>query len=98
MTDAQQFPASFRDPSGFLFERGGGLFRQINEVYRGQYEQLISSGLYSDLAQAGLLIPHEEVEEAPCYAAGAYKVVRPERVPFVSYPYEWCFSALKDAA
>ena len=28
----------------------------------------------------------------------AYKVLRPERVPFVSYPFEWCFSQLKDAA
>ncbi len=25
-------------------------------------------------------------------------VLRPERVPFISYPYEWCFSQWKDAA
>ena len=28
----------------------------------------------------------------------AYKVIRPELVPFISYPFEWCFSQLKDAA
>jgi ribosomal protein L11 methylase PrmA len=28
----------------------------------------------------------------------AFKVIRPERVAFISYPYEWCFSQLKDAA
>jgi hypothetical protein len=28
----------------------------------------------------------------------AYKVLKPKLIPFVSYPYEWCFSQLKDAA
>ncbi len=28
----------------------------------------------------------------------AFKVIQPERVPFISYPYEWSFSQLKDAA
>jgi hypothetical protein len=28
----------------------------------------------------------------------AYKVLRPEPIPFISYPYEWAFSALKAAA
>ncbi|HLK17002.1 MAG TPA: hypothetical protein VKT78_19510 [Fimbriimonadaceae bacterium] len=29
---------------------------------------------------------------------GAIAVIRPEPIPFVSYPYEWSFSQLKDAA
>jgi ribosomal protein L11 methylase PrmA len=28
----------------------------------------------------------------------AYKVLKPERIPFISYPYEWSFSQLKHAA
>ena len=28
----------------------------------------------------------------------AYRVIRPERIPFISYPYEWSFSQLQDAA
>jgi hypothetical protein len=50
------------------------------------------------LAEAGLLIRHEEEADPQRFAAGAYKVLRPDPVPFVSYPYEWCFSQLKDAA
>ncbi|MFZ3171884.1 MAG: hypothetical protein WA118_07890 [Carboxydocellales bacterium] len=28
----------------------------------------------------------------------AYKIIKPEVIPFISYPYEWCFSQLKQAA
>ena len=86
--------ASFRDPSGFVFERDGVLYRQVEQVYAPDYDHLMDSGLYADLVSRGLLVPHEEVEPD----AGAHRLLRPERVPFVSYPYEWCFGQLKDAA
>ncbi len=98
MSSTTRQPASFRDPSGFLFERKGILYRQVNDAYRSDYDLLLSSGLYDELTAAGLLIPHEEVDEAPAVADGCYRVLRPEAVQFVSYPYEWCFGQLKDAA
>ena len=55
-------------------------------------------GLYDKLVKAGLLIPHTEVDQTPAEAGVAFKVIQPERVPFISYPYEWAFSQLKDAA
>ncbi len=91
-------PASFRDPSGFLFREGGELLRQVNIGYRTQYDALMSSGLYEYLTGKGRLIPHRESTTAPHIPSIAYKVIRPEPVPFISYPYEWCFSELKDAA
>jgi hypothetical protein len=91
-------PGSFRDPSGFLFERDGILLRQINRTYREPYEQLMTSGLYDALVQADLLIPHREVPAEPHDPERAYKVLQPDRVPFVSFPHEWCFSQLRDAA
>jgi len=90
--------ASFRDPSGFLFSRNGALYRQINHVYADDYDHLISSGLYDRLVKSGVLIPHSEVSEKPVYPELAVKVIQPELVPFISYPYEWSFSQLKDAA
>ena len=42
-------PASFRDPSGFLFTVGGVLYRQVNLVYREHFAHLMSSGLYEQL-------------------------------------------------
>jgi hypothetical protein len=89
--------SSYRDPSGFVFVYENEIFRQVNDNYRENYESLMISGLYQRLVDIGALIRHEEVElqtEEP----GGYKVIKPEAIPFISYPYEWCFSQLKDAA
>ena len=90
--------ASFRDPSGFVFERDGALYRQVNRVYAEDYDRLMSSGLYAELVDRDLLIPHEEVPSPLPHTDDAYRTLRPERIGFISYPYEWCFSQLKDAA
>lgn len=89
-------PSSFRDPWGYLFEREGILYRQVNEAGRAGYDMLMASGLYGELVQRGLLVPHAEVEVPG--RGGAERVLKPERIPFVSYPYEWCFGQLKQAA
>src|SRR4030042_2031594 len=91
-------PSSFRDPSGFIFYRNGSIYRQINTAYKENYDHLMDSRLYDSLVKAGLLVPHEEVDIAPEEPADAYKVIKPQRVPFISYPYEWCFSQFKNAA
>ena len=98
MSKADQLSASFRDPSGFLFTDKGILYRQINRAYSKDYTRLMDSGLYDRLVKASLLIPHVEADHAPAESDAAFKVIRPERVSFISYPYEWSFSQLKDAA
>ena len=96
--DARPLGASFRDPSGFVFVRDRTLYRQVNERYRTEYERLMQSGLYEQLAAAGDLVRHDEVDLALASAPAAFRVLRPDRIPFISYPYEWSFSQLKDAA
>ena len=59
---------------------------------------LMGSGLYNSLAKKGWLVPHEETAEEPYQADTAYKVIQPQVVPFISYPYEWSFSQLRSAA
>jgi hypothetical protein len=98
MRTSGKVPGSFRDPSGFLFRRNKLIYRQINTVYKTHYDQLIESGLCQALVDAELLVPHEEVPISGPQPDKAYKVIKPEQVPFISYPYEWCFSQLKDAA
>src|SRR5688572_2425977 len=91
---ATRLPGSFRDPAGHVFVADGTLYRQIEPAGREAYQLLMRSGLYDALVADGLLLPHEEIEagESPGI------VIRPERIPMVSYPYEWCFSQLRDAA
>ena len=90
--------SSFRDPSGTVFERDGAVYRRIFPVYTPHYEHLMRSGLYTALTDAGLLVPHEQVEERALPQGGKEIVLRPEQIPFISYPYEWCFQQYQDAA
>lgn len=98
MIRSEREPSSFRDPSGFLFRREGTLYRQINHIYRDDYHHLMNSGLYDVLVEKKLLVPHRKAEVQPWEPESAECVIRPEIVPFISYPYEWCFSQLKVAA
>jgi ribosomal protein L11 methylase PrmA len=89
---------SFRDPSGFVFFHEGTAYRQVNAGHAEPLRGLMQSGLYDELVDAGLLVGHEEVDLRLADAPPAHAVLRPQQVPFISYPYEWCFSQLRAAA
>ena len=90
--------ASFRDPAGFVFWRDGRLYRQVNRVHAQHFDLLHDSGLYEDLTERRLLVRHQEIDVALGASDDAYRVLEPERVGFISYPYEWSFEMLRDAA
>jgi ribosomal protein L11 methylase PrmA len=90
--------ASFRDPAGFVFTRNGSVYRQIEADGLEDYRALMASGLYDELVDGHLLVPHEEKPLDRAYSPSARAVIEPVRIPFISYPYEWCFGQLKDAA
>ncbi len=98
ITSDGDVPGSFRDPSGFVFFQDKSIYRQVNTVYKENFNHLVNSGLYEALVDSGILISHDEVDISYAKTDGAYKILKPEVIPFVSYPYEWCFSQLKDAA
>jgi hypothetical protein len=91
-------PASFRDPSGFVFHRDGILYRQIQRSAAADWDAFRSSGLYDRLAADRLIVEHTDVELELAARPGAVAVVRPRRIGVISYPYEWAFSQLKEAA
>ena len=92
-------PRSFRDPSGFVYRRDGVLYRQIQPSFAADWDDLDASGLLTALQAKGLLIRHEVVGlESAADPTTAHAVIRPEPVAFISYPYEWSFGQLKDAA
>jgi ribosomal protein L11 methylase PrmA len=96
-TSPQPLTSSFRDPSGFVFRHQGTIYRQVNRSAAASYDQLMQSGLYGTLAEAALLIRHAEVPRR-IGDSRVHRILRPEPIRFVSYPYEWCFSQLKAAA
>jgi len=98
---SEAHPASFRDPCGYIFrDDEGTLLRQVNACYEPDYRHLMDSGLYETLTSAGMLIEHSEVakDETVAEHEAEGRVIAPRELAFISYPYEWAFSALKDAA
>jgi hypothetical protein len=90
---------SFRDPSGFLFIDNGQIYRNISQSYRTHYDHFIESGLYRNLVENNLLNKHIEIcPNCEHSSQTHYKIIKPELIPFISYPHEWCFDELKEAA
>jgi ribosomal protein L11 methylase PrmA len=110
MTEGEQTPnaspaaaaGSYRDPGGFIFTLDGRIFRAIHPRYHDHWNYFSSLPLFEELQQQGRLIPTRTAAPdsrfPPRVAEMKALVVEHDRVPFVSYPYEWSFSMLKQAA
>ena len=85
---------SFRDPSGAVYLSGGRILRTINHSFADKWRAVENSGFTEEAVRQGLLLPFSEV--APL--EGSWKTLQVDRLPFISYPYEWSFGQLKDAA
>lgn len=91
-------PSSYRDPSGFIFEKDGCLYRQVNQCFQKDFDRFTQSGLYQNLVEKDILVPHQTIHKNLTDTANWYLTLQPEIIPFISYPYECCFTMLKDAA
>ncbi len=91
-------PSSYRDPSGFIFETNGILYRQVNNSFKENFDLFIQSGCYDHLVKKDLLIRHENIEGNLSGSADHYRTIKPDRIQLVSWLYEWSFDMLKDAA
>ena len=98
MPSFNSHPSSYRDPSGFLFYQNGILYRQVNQFFKIDFDYFINSGFYRHLVEKKILIEHQTVNQNLTDAENWYQTLQPEFIPFISYPYEWCFDMLKDAA
>lgn len=98
MSSFTSHPSSYRDPSGFLFYKNGVLYRQVNKAFADDFEVFVRNGLREHLIGKNLLIADEVITENLTGNDDWYLTLKPEVIPFISYPYEWCFDMLKDAA
>lgn len=92
--------SSFRDPSGYLFWLDGKLYRTITDEYINTYEAIKQSGLFDKLVAENKIVKFKEqpTSNFPHRNTKISLILEPDILPFVSYPYEWSFSQLKDAA
>jgi hypothetical protein len=91
-------PASFRDPSGFVFRRDGVLYRQVQQSGAQDWDAFLSTGLYDRLVADRLIVEHQQEPIDRAALPGGVAVLRPQLIDVISYPYEWSFSQLKEAA
>jgi ribosomal protein L11 methylase PrmA len=91
-------PGSYRDPGGFVYRRNGVLYRQIGPASIEEWNGFVASGLAERLIAAGRLVGHETIDLSEAATPAAQAVIRPDPIEFISYPYEWTFGELKDAA
>jgi ribosomal protein L11 methylase PrmA len=91
---------SFRDPNGRIYQRSGEIFRSVMGRAADEFASFRESGLFDRLVEKGRLVPTREVDAAVLgtLARAPSMVLQHERLPFISYPYEWSFPLLKAAA
>jgi len=102
MTDLQVEPASFRDPASTVVYLDGRVIRGLTKEGASDFETLAAAPFYERAMAEGRLVRTTRVAvgDLPASVRGDAWVtaLEHERIPFVSYPYEWTFSMLKDAA
>jgi SAM-dependent methyltransferase len=95
--------------SGSFRDRRSRVFYSDREVLRGldahslkEWEALSSTEFFSRFQHEGKIVKTERFEKASVSSSADIgewaEVLQHERVPFISYPYEWCFSMHRDAA
>ena len=100
-TTAEFDPGSFRDPDTRVFRYNGAVFRCLTARAHADWTRLAATEFHARFMADRRVIPTRLVtdpESLPPLAARWTAVLEHERVPVVSYPYEWSFGMLKDAA
>ena len=101
-TASPQFePGSFRDPDTKIFRHDGAVFRCLTTRALDDWTQLASTAFFDRLTREGAIVQTQRVADPstlPDLDDKWAAVLKHETVPFVSYPYEWSFGMLKDAA
>ncbi|MDA9063154.1 50S ribosomal protein L11 methyltransferase [Candidatus Pelagibacter sp.] len=95
-----QNPSSFRDPSGHVYKYNNRIIRVIKKYGKKRYEFIKENNLIEESIKNNFLIDTKEIEnefrnlksENFCY------FLEHERLDYISYPYEWGFYQLKEAA
>lgn len=88
-------PGSFRDPASHVVLDEGRVIRLLDERGLAGWNALSETAFFARATADGRLIETKEISPDDSTSAGA---LEHPRIPFISYPYEWTFSMLKDAA
>lgn len=96
-------PGSFRDRSNRVFVTDKAVFRALNATAKANWDTLSATKFYQRYAASGQIAATKEATLSELGGLQAHggnwlALLEHERVPVISYPYEWSFGMLKDAA
>lgn len=95
-------PGSFRDPRARVFVGKDRVFRALSDHAADDFRTVRETGLLDDLVREGRLVPFKDATAAadilPAGSASAAVLLEHEKLPYITYPYEWSFSGLQEAA
>lgn len=87
---------SYRDNAGFVITNNTGVYRYVRHSYAREYDHLMSSGLYQRLVDEALLIGHTEMTIDEDEKQVFHKLLSPEFIDLISFPFEWSAGQWKE--
>ena len=90
---------SFRDPAGKIYYKNNRIFRRLSTLGIDRYLALNENSIISKSIKEGFLIDTKETHNEEGHNINKEELIlEHEKIEYISYPYEWSFSQLKDAA
>ncbi len=94
---------SFRDPCGRVYlHQDVAVYRGVDKATATHLDQLLQQSFFKQFVRNQSIVSTERVDSGDLMqkiqSEGWYGVFSSERIPFISYPYEWSFQMLQDAA
>ena len=104
MTDSapQAETGSFRDRQGRIYVQPDAVFRGLSSQAWSEWELLSNTKFFKKALESGSIVKTEADDSLTVDTADLpqpwHAYLKHERLSFVTYPYEWPFDMLKDAA
>ena len=100
---------SYRDPASKIYEKKDNkffteqIFRGLRKDFYNHHNKLLDEKFFNQLMNAEMVVKTQikNIKDNEFYQIRQDQwegVVEHEKLDFISYPYEWSFSMLKDAA
>ncbi|MSO78362.1 MAG: class I SAM-dependent methyltransferase [Acidimicrobiia bacterium] len=95
----QPAPGSWRDPSSRVFIDGDRVLRVLDTEALADFQALVATKFFQDAVADGRIVATKLIDDVPSELAGTWAgVLEHERIPVITFPFEWTFSMLRDSA
>ena len=91
---------SYRDPVGKIFYYKGRVLRGLNSKGVERFKYIKENHILEESIKKNFLISTKEATDLPKIneLSEFDLILEHKRIDYITYPYEWCFDQLKDAA